>query len=347
MKKKLKKVFLCATMLMLSLALFTGCAKKLTIDFPFGQRTGTYEGDLQDGVPNGHGKFTTKNADGDGWYYEGEWKDGHFNGEGATVWDSGQVERGTYENDELVPLSAEESQKLFITPKEYLSHCVTLYGKIFAGPDYYENVFQLMLYGDPQNYGKMFYVYYNTGEEAFDQGLQQGDVIKITGILDNAVDKDGNFVDMPFVPVIGAKSIEKVDYTEAFSKALKTAEKTQSKTQYGYQIKIDRVEFAESETRVYMTVVNQGSGEFSVGTYGAKMIKDGVQYETQSNFTANYPQLSSDIVPGVKSEGVLTFPGLPDLNGSVRFIFDTYADSSWENDEDLKPFEFTVEIPNE
>lgn len=346
MKKYAKNLVFCS-MVMISVLLLAGCAKKMTLDLSFGQRTGTYEGELQDGVPNGHGKFTTKNENGDGWYYEGDWKDGHFNGEGATVWDSGQVERGTYENDQLVPLSAEESGKLFTTPKKYLSHCVTLYGKIFAGPDYYDDVFQLLLYGDPQNYGKMFYVYYNADDEAFDQGLQQGDIIQVTGTLDNAVDEDGNFVDTPFVPVIGAKSIEKVEYAQAFSKPLKTVEKEQSKTQYGYQVKIDRIEFAEDETRLYMTVVNHGSGEFSVSSYRAKMLKDGAQYEGQPNYIADYPQLSSDLMPGLQTEGVMTFPGLADLNGSVQFIFDAYAASAWKNDEDLKPFEFTVEIPSE
>lgn len=71
----------------------------ITLDFSFGQMEGTYSGEMVDGLPNGIGKFTTKNAEGLNWYYEGSFKDGHFNGEGKNVWDSGQMQEGVFIND--------------------------------------------------------------------------------------------------------------------------------------------------------------------------------------------------------------------------------------------------------
>ena len=45
----------------------------LTLSFDFGDRTGSYTGEMVDGLPNGYGSFSTINSDENGWTYEGEW----------------------------------------------------------------------------------------------------------------------------------------------------------------------------------------------------------------------------------------------------------------------------------
>lgn len=73
--------------------------QEVTIDFAFGKMTGNYTGEMVKDLPEGKGKFTTKNAEGQNWYYEGDFKAGHFDGEGKNVWDSGQIQEGRFEND--------------------------------------------------------------------------------------------------------------------------------------------------------------------------------------------------------------------------------------------------------
>ncbi len=63
-----------------------------------GERSGKYTGETLDGVPDGHGKFETQNAEGVKWFYTGLWKNGEWNGAGSTVWSSGQEEGGIYKN---------------------------------------------------------------------------------------------------------------------------------------------------------------------------------------------------------------------------------------------------------
>jgi hypothetical protein len=75
--------------------------KTISISFTFGDRTGTYTGDLVDGVPQGYGSFTTTNPGGYTWTYDGEWVDGHRCGNGATTWDDGSYEAGLYSDDVL------------------------------------------------------------------------------------------------------------------------------------------------------------------------------------------------------------------------------------------------------
>lgn len=73
--------------------------QEITLNLAFGERTGTYTGEMKDGLPNGKGKFEAKNQLGTTWYYEGEFKDGHFNGEGKTIWEAGPTQSGNFQND--------------------------------------------------------------------------------------------------------------------------------------------------------------------------------------------------------------------------------------------------------
>lgn len=75
--------------------------KKMTLSFAFGTREGIYSGEIASGLPQGQGVFTTQNAEGKDWTYEGHWENGHFSGMGKSIWNSGWTEEGTYKNDYL------------------------------------------------------------------------------------------------------------------------------------------------------------------------------------------------------------------------------------------------------
>ncbi len=73
---------------------------EMTISFSFGSRTGVYSGAVNEqGLPHGYGMFSTQNATGEGWTYEGDWVNGHWEGIGTSAWSSGQVYSGEYSND--------------------------------------------------------------------------------------------------------------------------------------------------------------------------------------------------------------------------------------------------------
>lgn len=75
--------------------------KDITLSLSFGSRNGIYTGGFENELPNGNGKFESKTLDGIFWYHEGSFVDGHFQGEGAEVWGSGQKDIGNYQNDLL------------------------------------------------------------------------------------------------------------------------------------------------------------------------------------------------------------------------------------------------------
>ena len=94
---------------LLAVGTLAGCGAKtvkneqITLDLSFGQRAGTYTGEVNEtSIPNGKGKFVSKNSSGMEWTYEGQFKEDHFDGKGKTEWPAiGVVKEGTYKNDRL------------------------------------------------------------------------------------------------------------------------------------------------------------------------------------------------------------------------------------------------------
>lgn len=72
----------------------------MTLKFEFGERSGSYTGEVIEDIPNGFGTFCSETDDGIEWTYYGEWENGHFSGYGITEWGNGQVQAGEYKNDQ-------------------------------------------------------------------------------------------------------------------------------------------------------------------------------------------------------------------------------------------------------
>lgn len=95
------------TVLLVS-TMLTACTKnvenqKLTLKFDFGDRKGTYTGEMKNNLPNGKGRFDTKNEEGVKWYYDGEWVDGKMEGQGTQCWEELDLKQeGTYKDNHII-----------------------------------------------------------------------------------------------------------------------------------------------------------------------------------------------------------------------------------------------------
>ncbi len=68
-------------------------------------RTGTYEGEMLDGVASGEGKFSATSSDDVDYTYEGQWANGLYNGEGHKKYDHEDYseEWGNFKDGEFTP----------------------------------------------------------------------------------------------------------------------------------------------------------------------------------------------------------------------------------------------------
>ena len=74
---------------------------EMTIERSSTTATGRYSGDIQNGLADGKGIFEGRTSSGDVWFYEGDFKNGNFCGEGIIISENGYKAEGLFKNNEL------------------------------------------------------------------------------------------------------------------------------------------------------------------------------------------------------------------------------------------------------
>ncbi len=234
------------------------------------------------------------------------------------------------------PLSEMEIKEMYTDPDKFEGRTVTLSGQVFSDPERDDNGVYFQMFSDPENNEGNTVVAYLVP----DFELESDDYVKLTGMVAGKFEGENAYGGSVTAPQIIATTLEKASYAEVVAPALKAVElKDATQTQYGYTVSITKVEFAENETRVYVTVKNDGSDIFNLYSFNTKIVQNGKQYEEDSNYDADYPEVQTDLLPGVTTEGIIVFPKLEQED--FRIVLDA---SSENYDEDIEPYAFDVTV---
>ncbi len=305
---------------------------EIFLNFSFGERKGNYEGDFSNGLPNGYGEFTSTNSEGVKWTYKGEWKDGHFEGKGETKWENGRSQKGLYSNDRIVPLSEDEVALMYSDPETYVGQYVELMGEIFLDPEYYDEGIVIQMYADIENFEDNTIVYiYDKNVE-----LEDGDIIKVYGEVGEVFEGENAFGAKLILPTIHAEGLELITY-EQLHPIIAKCDVDEKQIQNGYEVTLEKVEITQEETRVYIRVDNNGKANFNLYSFNAKLVQNGRQYEEETNYDADYPEIQTDLIPGVYTEGIITYP--PVEGTQLKLILEASSDD-WE--EKIEDYIFDV-----
>ncbi|MXP77240.1 hypothetical protein GN277_18210 [Lachnospiraceae bacterium WCA-9-b2] len=234
----------------------------------------------------------------------------------------------------------EESQiaELFTNPDSFKGKYVVLTGQIFVEPEKSEGTTALQAWHDPQNAQNNFIIHYS-GSESF----STNNYIKVDGRIEGTFEGENMMGGIVTAPLIKADKIEVMSYIEAVTPTIKelTPENAISE-QNGISLKVDKIEFAENETRIYMTETNSSVDKFCMSTYSMKIIQNGQQIEQDmasiSSFEGAYAELASDILPNASSSGIIVFPVI-DSSASFQIYAEGFSDN-WE----LEFAPFTIDI---
>lgn len=238
-------------------------------------------------------------------------------------------------NGKPVYIAEEDYDKLFTNADEFKGKFVKIPAKLFTKPRRDDNVIFFQAYTDTENYENDIIVY--SGKSI---NVDKDDYVMVTGYVLGISDGKNAFGGSISAPAIYATKVEKSDYKEVVRPTIKEVAYTDKTiNQSGYIISVDRVEFAEKETRVYVKIQNAADNEFDVYSYSAKIIQGTTQYDQDSNYEANYPEIQSELKPGIVSEGVLVFP--PIKQESFKLSIGGYS-GNW--DIDLNDYVFDLEI---
>lgn len=133
---------------------------------------------------------------------------------------------------------------------------------------------------------------------------------------------------------------------EAFAPATKEISPNISSEQNGLTATIDKIEYADSETRIYLTISNNSENTISYGSYSIRLIQDGQQIEQdttgESSYMGNYPQLSYEVAAGASTSGIVVFPAIDQTKDLQVIIPDVYSDNY-----EIEFTDFTIDVSAE
>ncbi|MFS0635140.1 DUF4352 domain-containing protein [Mesobacillus foraminis] len=236
--------------------------------------------------------------------------------------------------EEAKLLNRKEFEQMYTDPKKYKGSKVEFYAKVFVEPEKDEEGTYLQVYANNNDERNTI-----IGYEDPDFDVKVDDIILVKGTVEDVFEGENALGGTVTAPMIQAESIQQSDYVTAFSPPKKTIEVSKEVDQHGYIIKLNKIELADTESRVYLTVTNKTKATISFFSFDAKAVAGSKQLETQDNYEAAYPEIPSDILPGVQSEGIIAFPELPE-KGNVKILFEGSSDNY---ELEFEPFVFDVE----
>lgn len=229
------------------------------------------------------------------------------------------------------PVFVELTNEVYTNAKRYKGYHINIKGQVFQAMSDDGNTKGIQVWLDPDTCEQNMMIYYNTDTE-----VKQGDYISCTGYIDSVTKYKNAYGANMYAPKIISSDLKQVTYIEAMAPTTATITPDNLRyKKYGYEVSVDKIEFSERETRVYVTVTNNGNANFYFGN--AVVIQDGKQYEETRNSGADYAEISNEIVTGASSSGVVAFPALS-ANG-FELSIDIHSD---DYDERFEKFVFSV-----
>lgn len=233
------------------------------------------------------------------------------------------------------PVGASEINELYTSPDNFKDRTFEFDGRVLKVEKNGDEL-AIQVYYDIKNYDKNTIVYYS--DSSF--SVKADDFIHVKGTISGEFSGENALGGEVTAPSVTAETVTLIDYQTAMAPTKKEiVPEKNTITQKGYSVTINKIELADSETRVYLTVKNDGKGVFSLYTFDAKLMQDGKQYDTQDNFEAEYPEISSDLKQNATTDGIVCFPAIKENDFSISFK--AYSD---DFDENIKDFDFKIAV---
>ena len=226
---------------------------------------------------------------------------------------------------------------LFTDPDEYKGAKVDLVGSVFMPPERDENGIYLQMWADPINQTWNTLVAIRDAEIS----IKDGDYVHVKGSVFGGFEGENMLGGKVRAVRVEAESATIVDALAIAPPAIRVYEGGHDvQTQYGLQVSLHKVEFAESETRIFLTVANNSKEEASFYSFNVKAVQGNQQFEFDfSDFSGiSYPEVQSELLPGVESSGVVVLPAMDPIS-ETRLFMDGNT-SNWNLT--FKPYEFVV-----
>ncbi len=230
-------------------------------------------------------------------------------------------------------VKAKKIESALIEPDNYIGKWIKVYGQITSGPQVDGANGYLVCY---KGQGTRYFFVSTTNVN-----FKVGDYIKVDAKINDIVTRKNAFGDdLPVAELSDAK-ITKTTYDKVEAPAYKTIKPKKSSQKIdGVQFEVKKVEYAESETRVYITVTNKTDYElYCASAYTVIQQGDTVINPNTSESIIEregYDQIASSIDPGDSSSGIVLFSIVSPEKSSqvITSVFDSLG----------QEYDFTIDV---
>lgn len=218
---------------------------------------------------------------------------------------------------------------LYSNPDDYAGRTFDFTAQVFDVEKDSDGIY-FQCYYDIENYDKNTVVY----TEDTDLNLKEDDFVRVEGSVDGEFSGENAFGGEVTAPQVKATKVKKISAMEAFP-AVKTVKVDKTITKGNYKATVKKVDYTDSEMRIYLKVTNNSSSDFDNYPDQGSVIQKGKQHEVEYN--DYYPQPSSELKAGASSESVIVFKNVK--KSDFRYEFSGYND-----DYDEVNFSFDIKV---
>lgn len=239
--------------------------------------------------------------------------------------------------DEKQYITDDQITQMFSDPNDFKGKYVKLSGQIFVTPEEYDEYVFLQVWNEPNGNKNNFIV--NAPQDGTE--YESNSYIIVDGMIEGEVSGENLIGGTVSAPLIRADNVELSNYKDVVTPTIKEVTfDSLSIDQYGYTVEINKIEYAENETRLYVALKNNGKSTFYFYDFNMKITQEGKQYDGGTNYEADYPEIQPELLPGSESFGVVVFPAINQSKG-----FDIYAEGSSDNwEEEFQPYKYSVTV---
>lgn len=230
-------------------------------------------------------------------------------------------------------ISGSDLSAAFSDIDTYKGYDTAFYGKVFSKED-----------DGSSTYFQIWQDYININNNAIVAypgltDISEDDYVYVEGRILGKVEGENAFGGKVTAMKINATKMKKMSYMDLIVPTRLSVDVNQTKTQKGYSLTVKKVEFADTETRIYVKAENNGKSSFNIYTYSAKVKQGKKQYEQKDNYDADYKSLSSELMQDAEDDGIILFPALDHKDFTLII-----GGSSDDWDENLKDFKFSIKV---
>lgn len=222
------------------------------------------------------------------------------------------------------PVFVELTDVVYTNADEYLGYYVNVKGKVFQNLGDNGETKGVQIWIDSDNCEQNMMIHYTTNET-----LKDGDYVICTGYIKEIHEYTNTYGTELSVPLIYSTDLRSASYIEVMAPTVSTiTPENLIYEKYGYSITIDKVEYAESETRLYLTASNIGNATLHIDVDSSVIVQDGKQFHSETNFEENYEEVPYNLNKGTTASGVVVFPAIGD--GKFDYIIELHSDNDKE-----------------